>query len=652
MSSAHDRWWAPARPGLVALASLCIVGGAQAQDHLNVEILSNFNPQGGVSGTAYMDIWGYNAPNGTELAILCSFDATIFVDVTDPTRPQTVLHAFGWIATHRDARTYENYAYVVNDNGGGGMEIFDLSNPRQPVFVRAYDATFDTAHNIGIYDGYAYIAGSRKNSIDAGMRILDLSDPENPRDVGAYTDLYVHDVYVRDDVAYLSNIFNSGLTILDVGDKSSPQEVAFVVTGANTHNAWLTEDGRHLLTTHEVVGGHIRIWDVTDSRNVFRVARWDAGTIATVHNVFVKGDSAYASYYAQGLQVVDITDRSAPRRAAFYDTRPGTISGLTGVWGVYPFAQSGNIFISDMAQGLYVARLTDTSPETSSFVLTAPESQTASPGQTQLLFFYEVLNAGPRAELLELSATNSESWPMSWPPSVRVPPTGAELVAVSVDVPGELSQDVAVDVELCATSTSSGLQRCASTDPSVPVVLQELTAAYDAGHGVELSWRLQAHPGETASLSVLRATAGSAWQERAQLAATATRFRDPDVESGRTYLYALALHVPDGFEILGRRAVHVEAPGVSRLLGNRPNPFNPRTRIRFELARPGRARIRVFDGHGRLVRELRSSVLPAGTHGLRWDGRDHAGRPQPSGTYFYELLASGWRGSGRMTLLR
>ncbi len=72
-----------------------------------------------------------------------------------------------------------------------------------------------------------------------------------------------------------------------------------------------------------------------------------------------------------------------------------------------------------------------------------------------------------------------------------------------------------------------------------------------------------------------------------------------------------------------------------------PNPFNPRTTVRFELPRRTHAELRVFDPQGRLVRTLVHEVRAAGPHTADWDGRTDAGSPVASGVYLVRLRASG-----------
>lgn len=85
-----------------------------------------------------------------------------------------------------------------------------------------------------------------------------------------------------------------------------------------------------------------------------------------------------------------------------------------------------------------------------------------------------------------------------------------------------------------------------------------------------------------------------------------------------------------------------------------PSP-NPGTgEVSFSVALPftRRASIRVFALDGRLVRTVLDTTVSAGTHGLRWDGRDQSGRPVPAGNYWIRLEAAGERRVRAVTVLR
>ncbi|UCE02410.1 MAG: VCBS repeat-containing protein [Candidatus Latescibacterota bacterium] len=99
-------------------------------------------------------------------------------------------------------------------------------------------------------------------------------------------------------------------------------------------------------------------------------------------------------------------------------------------------------------------------------------------------------------------------------------------------------------------------------------------------------------------------------------------------------------------------ADEVGVPQRTQLLANVPNPFNPSTRIQFELAAAEHARLQIFDASGRLVRTLVDAALVAGRHTRVWDGRDDAGRATASGVYFYRLVTPRIIQNRKMVLVR
>ncbi len=87
-------------------------------------------------------------------------------------------------------------------------------------------------------------------------------------------------------------------------------------------------------------------------------------------------------------------------------------------------------------------------------------------------------------------------------------------------------------------------------------------------------------------------------------------------------------------------------------LRNYPNPFNPSTTISFDLPEAGPVKLEILDPMGRVVRTLIEGALPAGSNEVGWDGRDHAGKPVASGTYFYRVILGEETVTDRMTLLK
>jgi hypothetical protein len=91
---------------------------------------------------------------------------------------------------------------------------------------------------------------------------------------------------------------------------------------------------------------------------------------------------------------------------------------------------------------------------------------------------------------------------------------------------------------------------------------------------------------------------------------------------------------------------------ATRLHPNEPNPFNPRTTIRYTLGDPGRTSLEVFAVSGRRVRALVRGWQDPGEHAVVWDGRDEAGRDVGAGIYVVRLVAAGREESRKLVVLR
>jgi hypothetical protein len=117
----------------------------------------------------------------------------------------------------------------------------------------------------------------------------------------------------------------------------------------------------------------------------------------------------------------------------------------------------------------------------------------------------------------------------------------------------------------------------------------------------------------------------------------------------------------DDFEILANFGVGTAVEATGReggiplrfaLAAPRPNPFNPRTVINYDLPRESRVNLRVFDVEGREVRALVATTQAAGRYGVAWDGRDEQGVAVASGVYFYRLDAGDFSATEKMLLTR
>lgn len=308
------------------------------------------------------DVWGYESC-GQEYALVGVNDGFSIVDVTDPTNPTELHFVNGPNTIWRDVKTWNDYAYVVNESGNSnGLLIVDLSG--LPGNIQTYtwstgqyngsNINLSDAHNIFIDEnGIAYICGA-----DDGLFYLDLNvSPINPPVVGQYTDAYVHDLFVRGDTMWNAEIGQGRVRVLDIADKDNEILLGQITTPHNAaHNVWLSDDNQFMFTTDETSGGCIAAFDVSDPSDMFLVDTYFSSVSngAIPHNTFVFGNYLVNSYYTDGVTVVDITNPYNMMQVDFYDTSPSSGNGFDGCWGVYPYLPSGNILATDQYEGLFV----------------------------------------------------------------------------------------------------------------------------------------------------------------------------------------------------------------------------------------------------------------------------------------------------------
>jgi hypothetical protein len=89
-----------------------------------------------------------------------------------------------------------------------------------------------------------------------------------------------------------------------------------------------------------------------------------------------------------------------------------------------------------------------------------------------------------------------------------------------------------------------------------------------------------------------------------------------------------------------------------RLHQNSPNPFGSGTRISFDLPRPARVKLSVYNVQGELVSTILDEHMTEGHKSVTWDARDSRGAAAASGIYFYRLSAGRLAQTKKMLLMR
>jgi hypothetical protein len=92
-------------------------------------------------------------------------------------------------------------------------------------------------------------------------------------------------------------------------------------------------------------------------------------------------------------------------------------------------------------------------------------------------------------------------------------------------------------------------------------------------------------------------------------------------------------------------------PLSTRLYPAYPNPFNPSTVIRYDLAESGPVRLQIYAVTGQRVRTLVAGRQSAGVYQVQWDGRDDRGATVGSGVYLSQLQVGSRRQAQRLVRL-
>jgi choice-of-anchor B domain-containing protein len=342
-----------------------------------------------MNSTRANDSWGWTDPtDGKEYAIICLIEGTAFIDISDPLNPIYLgqLPTENNSSTWRDAKTYNDHVFVVSEDSGHGMQVFDLTRLRDvtnPPVVFSNDAHFSgfgSAHNIVINEetGFAYAVGT--SAFGGGAYFVNIQDPLNPVAAGGYASQgYTHDaqvvIYNGPDNTYAGRELLIGsnedeLVIVDVTDKGNPIAISSVnyPNVSYTHQGWFTEDQRYFILgdeTDEINFGfdtRTIIIDMQDLDNPQLHFTYTGFSAATDHNGYVKGDKFYLSNNAAGLRVIDISDieNQNMEEIGYFDTYSAdNAAGFNGAWSVYPYFESGNIVISDRTSGFILVKESD-----------------------------------------------------------------------------------------------------------------------------------------------------------------------------------------------------------------------------------------------------------------------------------------------------
>ncbi len=272
--------------------------------------------------------------------------------------------------------------------------------------------------------------------------------------------------------------------------------------------------------------------------------------------------------------------------------------------------------------------------------------------------FMVVFNAPYIHDELAIEISAGAPWMTVYPEAGTVPAGGTLDLAVDFNTE---------DVDL---GTYYGAVRIDSNDPITPqldvpvtlevsdvqaVMLSNSSVIADAD-GVHLSWELSLTE-ENIYFNVMRSPAGENNYAALNIIPEANTplsylASDTSAEPGVSYNYRVNFSLDDNSSVLFTSEAIMVPIMPNALHANVPNPFNPSTKITYDLSQPSMVKLTVYDIAGRVVCNLVNEHVGAGSHDVIWAGQNNKGEPVTSGIYFYLVEAGDFRQSKRMMLVK
>lgn len=363
--------------GLACCEAECKPSGV-GFDSRGVQLMSHLAPEAFPGGSEASDLWGYVSPRGREYAIIGLTNGTGFVDITRPREAFLVefIDGEGIDSSWRDVAVRGEFAYIVTDGIGVGLQVVDMSRIDEGIVERVNTTDlgvfFATAHNVFVNpdSGVGYLVLT--NAPSYGLVALDMSDPVHPTVAGHWDDAPAHDVQVVSGLEVdgapreIAFVFcgGEGLFIVDVTDKANMTTLSRLEydTLGYCHQGWLDAERRLLFMNDEydeLLGLTTRtttyVVDVSDLLTPQVVRTFGEDTCAIDHNLMLQGRYVYEANYSLGLRVFDASNALDIQPVGYFDTFPGSnVQGFFGAWGVFSGFPSGFVAVSDINRGLFV----------------------------------------------------------------------------------------------------------------------------------------------------------------------------------------------------------------------------------------------------------------------------------------------------------
>ena len=247
---------------------------------------------------------------------LCVVDTFCFTLGTDSLRAFNVANPAQPFQTSvlsdHGADIVEAGAHLYVAGGSGvGMNVYDISNPSTPMWVRSRGGAYLTLWARGTL---LFCSGEQPSY----FAILDISDPLNIQQIGYISGYGGHALYVDDYFAYLSCGYDhEGIFVIDVTNPTSPQmRGSYNPEGTENYDPYVPTPLSYGYLASDY--GGLMVIDLHDVNTPTEA--WSGYKAHQAVDIRIDHGMAYVADYASGMQIVDVSDPTSPTGVGLFDT--------------------------------------------------------------------------------------------------------------------------------------------------------------------------------------------------------------------------------------------------------------------------------------------------------------------------------------------
>lgn len=192
--------------------------------------------------------------------VITGDDKLTIYDITNPSSPSSTgsVSLFGTTDPVRvvvDGR----YAYVANYSFGS-IEIFDVSKPANPIFVKSI-FPIGVPTDIAVRGGYIYVSTEAFNTFE----VIDVRRPDQARSVHSVALSSVpNGLVIQGRYAYAVSNDVSSLYILDLQDPARPTLVSTTVVNGGAGVSDIAVQGRYVYLTDDAQAAALNAYDIAN----------------------------------------------------------------------------------------------------------------------------------------------------------------------------------------------------------------------------------------------------------------------------------------------------------------------------------------------------------------------------------------------------